>query len=1031
MNRSLAIFISVGIVLLTLVNSFGFMKKSNLEAPLAALGEMDMVLWNFDHQGTVQLKGDWAFYPDELITPRVNDDVFEAYQDIKKTVKVPGSWETYLSDIGTASGVGTYRLVINVPEDGIYGLSVDRIRQSSRLYINGHMAGASGKPSRDAKSYEASDKKYIGSGPSDGKKLEIVLQVANLSYPIGGIIHDVEFGKEEQIIHRRDVNRAIDTVLISGYLVLGLYFLGVYFQRKSELYYFYFSTFCILQGIYLATLNERLLGLLLPDLGIRLLTNIQLFCIHAFFLFFLLFIYLLLKNYANKKVVYSLSSILIFQMVLFGIPTLSEHLLSSVPVLQKQLFIVAVLAVCYFYILVVLIKAFRGRTEESNYLLVIVTTVICYGLLLCLDLLFEIQTGRIPVILFLVMVISLSLLMGNRSNRMFQEIKQLSLELLAHNKLKDEFLAKTSHELRTPLHGILNISQSLVEGVEGPLKLKQQESVMLIHNVGKRLSKIVDDLLHASNTNELEVLIEPTAVNLGVVKDIVAEMNLLISNPNQLQIVNEVPDGLPLVYVDEQRFQQILYNLISNAINFTEQGKIRVKAEVIDEEVIISVSDSGKGVAAADLDMIFTSFYQAENSLSTRGKGLGLGLTIVKQLVESSGGKIAVTSEIGYGSCFTFTLPLATEQQRSAIEAAKPHWTTSNETREREVLNLALPKKVEGSRENTVLIVDDNHLNLKVLIDIVSSLDYTVIAVDNGNEALTIIQEESIDLLLLDLMMPDLTGYEMCEIIRKEYHMVELPILIITAAGESTRSAESFQAGANAFLRKPFDSEDVRARIESLLAMKRAAADAIHNELSYFHAQITPHFLYNTLNTIIALSYKDEEKTREALGHLATFFRAKLDFYNLNALVPLDKEMELVQSYLAIEQMRFGERLAVEYDIQDDIKVMLPSMTIQPIVENAVLHGISKKPEGGTLSISVRKNNGHIKIVILDDGIGISEEKQNELLNEKSNRIGFSNTFQKLKLVKMSTFTLDSKEGIGTKITIILPEVKFNESHNR
>jgi len=855
--------------------------------------------------------------------------------------------------------------------------------------------------------------------------------VANLSYPIGGIIHDVEFGKEEQIIHRRDVNRAIDTVLISGYFVFGLYFLGVYFQRKIELYYFYFSSFCILQGIYLATLNERLLGLLLPDLGIRLLTNIQLFCIHAFFLFFLLFIYLLLKNYANKKVVYSLSSILIFQMVLFGIPTLSEHLLSSVPVLQKQLFIVAVLAVCYFYILVVLIKAFRGRTEESNYLLVIVTTVICYGLLLCLDLLFEIQTGRIPVILFLVMVISLSLLMGNRSNRMFQEIKQLSLELLAHNKLKDEFLAKTSHELRTPLHGILNISQSLVEGVEGPLKLKQQESVMLIHNVGKRLSKIVDDLLHASNTNELEVLIEPTAVNLGVVKDIVAEMNLLISNPNQLQIVNEVPDGLPLVYVDEQRFQQILYNLISNAINFTEQGKIRVKAEVIDEEVIISVSDSGKGVAAADLDMIFTSFYQAENSLSTRGKGLGLGLTIVKQLVESSGGKIAVTSEIGYGSCFTFTLPLATEQQRSAIEAAKPHWTTSNETREREVLNLALPKKVEGSRENTVLIVDDNHLNLKVLIDIVSSLDYTVIAVDNGNEALTIIQEESIDLLLLDLMMPDLTGYEMCEIIRKEYHMVELPILIITAAGESTRSAESFQAGANAFLRKPFDSEDVRARIESLLAMKRAAADAIHNELSYFHAQITPHFLYNTLNTIIALSYKDEEKTREALGHLATFFRAKLDFYNLNALVPLDKEMELVQSYLAIEQMRFGERLAVEYDIQDDIKVMLPSMTIQPIVENAVLHGISKKPEGGTLSISVRKNNGHIKIVILDDGIGISEEKQNELLNEKSNRIGFSNTFQKLKLVKMSTFTLDSKEGIGTKITIILPEVKFNESHNR
>ncbi|QNK89163.1 histidine kinase [Sporosarcina sp. resist] len=229
-------------------------------------------------------------------------------------------------------------------------------------------------------------------------------------------------------------------------------------------------------------------------------------------------------------------------------------------------------------------------------------------------------------------------------------------------------------------------------------------------------------------------------------------------------------------------------------------------------------------------------------------------------------------------------------------------------------------------------------------------------------------------------------------------------------------------------MQKPVNMEELKVRIESLLLMKKSAQDAVHNELNYSYAQIKPHFLYNTLNTIIGLSYSDEERTREALGHLATYFRAKLNFRNKRSLVPLEDEIELVLAYLAIEQIRFGEKLHIEYDIDNTIETYIPSMTLQPLVENAVQHGISKNKDGGILRLTIERELQNVKITIEDNGIGISEAKQQELLSNKNGGLGFTNPFNKLSLVKGTSFQLKSKVGKGTKITIRIPEVKNNES---
>lgn len=197
--------------------------------------------------------------------------------------------------------------------------------------------------------------------------------------------------------------------------------------------------------------------------------------------------------------------------------------------------------------------------------------------------------------------------------------------------------------------------------------------------------------------------------------------------------------------------------------------------------------------------------------------------------------------------------------------------------------------------------------------------------------------------MLIDLMMNGMSGYELCRQVRKQYDMLELPIIVLTAIMKHSDLVLTLQGGANDYLRKPVAMDELFIRIESLLAVRQSSLDAIEDEMNYLYTQVTPHFVYNTLNTIIGLSYVDVENTREALYCLATYFRAKLNVHYRNSMVPIEEEMELVKAYLYIEKMRFGDRLIVKYDLDESIQLLIPALSIQPLVENAVFHGISKK----------------------------------------------------------------------------------------
>ncbi|HNI28072.1 MAG TPA: ATP-binding protein, partial [Leptospiraceae bacterium] len=246
--------------------------------------------------------------------------------------------------------------------------------------------------------------------------------------------------------------------------------------------------------------------------------------------------------------------------------------------------------------------------------------------------------------------------------------KQINERLMKIDKIKDEFLSNTSHELRTPVHGIIGISESLIDGAAGRLGEETIYNLQMIVSSGKRLSNLINDILDFSKlkNQEIELQSRPTDIR-QLFEVVISVINSTIKREGIL-LYNEIPVSIPLVYGDENRIQQIIYNLIGNAVKFTYSGFIKVKAVEREEFIEICVEDTGIGIPEDKFEIIFQSFEQADSSIARSYGGTGIGLSITRKLIELHGGKIWLTSETGAGSKFYFTLPKSEHQERDTHE---------------------------------------------------------------------------------------------------------------------------------------------------------------------------------------------------------------------------------------------------------------------------------------------------------------------------------------------------------------------------
>jgi len=427
-------------------------------------------------------------------------------------------------------------------------------------------------------------------------------------------------------------------------------------------------------------------------------------------------------------------------------------------------------------------------------------------------------------------------IMVNNMVQYIHQIKYQNIELKKLDKLKDDFLSNTSHELRTPINGIIGIADSMIDGAAGELPEKVIENLSMIVLSGRRLSNLVNDILDFSKLKHKNIELQIKPVEIAVVTEVILTLSKSLVGKKNLKLINRIKEEF-IVDADENRLQQILHNLVSNAIKFTEAGTVEISAKVNGDYLLTQVIDTGVGIAAEKIDQVFTAFEQADGSISRNHDGTGLGLSIVKQLVELHGGTLHIQSALGQGTCVTFTLPLS---QVQIIEHPHDAKALLNHLKELQPIEVSVEEK---SRELTheisdpvnrklfnILIVDDDPVNLQVLENVLSLDHYHVVRAINGQEALNAIHSEvSFSIVLLDIMMPKMSGFEVCKIIRETHSINQLPIIMLTAKNQVSDLIQGLQAGANDYITKPFSKGELLTRIKTHIQLSR-----VNTAYSYF-----------------------------------------------------------------------------------------------------------------------------------------------------------------------------------------------------
>ncbi|MCE2572004.1 ATP-binding protein [Motilimonas eburnea] len=430
----------------------------------------------------------------------------------------------------------------------------------------------------------------------------------------------------------------------------------------------------------------------------------------------------------------------------------------------------------------------------------------------------------------------------NDTNQQLEEkvavINEQNIALRQADKIKDEFLTNTSHELRTPLTGVIGITESVLNGVAGPCSDEQAKQLNLALNGAKRLAHLVDDLLdfHKVKNNRLRVDMSCVSANVTVSGVLALSKHLIGNKPVELNA--DLPTDEIFVNADPIRFEQVLFNLVNNAIKYTDSGQITVSVVAQGEQVMIAVKDTGMGIAPVNQARIFDPFKQLDGSETRRQGGSGLGLAISQQLISLMKGNLSVESEEGKGSCFRFNLgrcqplaPMLPQGVNAAYQLALSDGQQMGESNQAsEPFNFTKDDELTqvGRR---ILVVDDEQMNLQVLKNHLSLAGYQIKLMTNGDDALAFLQQQQVDLLILDVMMPKISGFTVAQEVRKTFDNATLPILMLTAKTRVKDIMTGFHVGANDYLMKPFVKDELLARVHNLLELKQAAQFSQENKL--------------------------------------------------------------------------------------------------------------------------------------------------------------------------------------------------------
>lgn len=506
-----------------------------------------------------------------------------------------------------------------------------------------------------------------------------------------------------------------------------------------------------------------------------------------------------------------------------------------------------------------------------------------------------------------------------QQSRLYQKTRQQAEQLLELDRQKTEFFQNVSHEFRTPLTLTLGPLESAVAQQQG---LSLAQSVTALRN-SRRLLRLVNQLLDLQrlDAGRMQPSFRPCNL-LNFVIPIVDSFRHYCEK-KQINLVTRLTE-CPLVYLDVEKFDKVLYNLLSNAMKFTPTGgSITVSVRPAGDHCLIKVQDTGVGIRPDQIPHLFERFRQADSSANRSYEGSGLGLALVRELVELHQGKVSVDSTVGDGTSFTVWLqagsthlpseqvieiPAESEHSRALVELAdidvdvaespdlkEAIAAHSGLTEIEEILESVIPADPQTAAV-TLLVVDDNADLRTYISEILQQAGYQVLTARNGREGFQIAQEQSPQLILTDLMMPIVSGIELIKLIRQDDGLKGTPIVLITAKADEETRIEGTEQGADGYLSKPFNSRELLAEVRNLLALKhserRVAELNTYLTESVLKRFLPPSLVHKAARGELALDLRPEPRM------ITILFSDIIGFTQLSNTLRSRRVAELLNEYL-------------------------------------------------------------------------------------------------------------------------------------
>ena len=409
--------------------------------------------------------------------------------------------------------------------------------------------------------------------------------------------------------------------------------------------------------------------------------------------------------------------------------------------------------------------------------------------------------------------------LAEERNQLAKRVEERTADLSRANsnlaralRVKDEFLANMSHELRTPLNAILGLSESLGEQVAGPLNEKQQKYLATINESGHHLLSLINDILDLAKIEAGQITLDINKVDVNSVCQASLRMIKQLAQKKNQEVLFEMDNELGLMWADERRLKQMIVNLLSNAVKFTpESGQIglEVRGDRAANKVIITVSDTGIGIKEQDLERLFKPFVQLDSGLAREATGTGLGLALVAQMARLHGGSVHALSQPGEGSRFIIQLPWEPAMASDIVARLR---------------NTGKFRAINPDVERlTILLIEDTREVVMMLVDYLEMAGYNILTAQDGIEGLEQAKLTKPDLILMDIQMPRMDGFETTQKLRSDPEFKDIPIIALTALAMPNDRQRCLDAGMDEYMSKPVNLKALTKTIHKLLFQNQKA----------------------------------------------------------------------------------------------------------------------------------------------------------------------------------------------------------------